>query len=643
MRNRVALVAVSAAVVVFGLSGCSMTTSDGNAEQVDSFAVDYTIAPSGVVHAVETIKYDFGSDGDHHGILRFLDSHFTDTATKDRVYEYSNIHVSSPTGASALFSTARQEDLLIQVGNKNATIGGRQTYVISYDIHGALNQTKTTGGSKLDEFYWNATGTEWQVPIDKTTVTVHGPANPTAAECIAGPPGSSTPCLKETTTADGAKFSQDTLASGSGLTLDVGWPAGTFAQTSPILEPVMSPDAPEVYAGSNDGPDPFWTPWNWGGGLVLLVGIPLAFLLFVLLRRRDQQYTGEAPGTIPTDPNAPVGPAPVHDTIVPFYDPPAGFPVGAVSLLMTKQQSKTDVTVTLLDLAARGHLRIEEVAGGSRGKATDYNLVATPEKATVGDTASLLPHEQLLLTDLFSGNTKTVSLSNLKYTFFSEYTAVEAAIKVWVQAKGYFLDKLNRSHPALRWIVVACIVVFGAMFQVDKSWEFWPIGAFIGALVSYRIAPRAVRRSALGHATLVQLEGFKLYIATAEADQIHFEEGVDIFSRFLPWATAFGEADHWTGVFAQLAREGKFTSTPDWYVGDLHGATVGALGGSLAAISSLGAAVSSFSSFASESMSASPHTSGSSGGSGFGGGFGGDFGGGGDVGGGGGGGGGGSW
>lgn len=643
MRNRVVLVAVSAAVVLFGLSGCSALSSADDPEHVDSMAIDYTIAKSGLIHAVETIKYDFGSSSDRHGILRFLDSHFTDTDTRDRVYEYTNIHVSSPTGASALFSTARQEDLLIQVGNANATLSGKQTYIISYDIRGALNATTAGDGSTLDEFYWNATGTEWTVPIDKTTVTVHAPGDVSAIECLAGPPGTSTACLSSSRTADGAKFSQDTLEAGSGLTIDVGWPTGTFTNTAPVLAPVMSPDAPEVYAGSNDGPDPFWTPWNWGGGLVLLVGIPLAFFIFVRLRRRDQEFTGETPGTIPTDPDAPLGSAPLGETIVPFYDPPPGFPVGAVSLLMNKQQGKTDVTVTLLDLAARGHLRIEEVAGGSRGKASDYNLVATPDKATVGDTASLLPHEQLLLGDLFSGSTKTVTLSSLKYTFFSEYTAVEVAIKAWVQARKFFLDKLNRSHPLLGWIVAGSVVTLFVMFFIDKSWAFWPIGAFIGAILSLRNGRRAIRRSALGHATLIQLQGFKLYIATAEADQIHFEEGIDVFSRFLPWATAFGEADHWTGVFAQLAKEGKFTTTPDWYVGDLHAATAAGLGGSLAAISSLGAAVSSFSSFAQESMTASPPSTGSSGGSGF---SGGDFGGGfsgGDVGGGGGGGGGGSW
>jgi uncharacterized membrane protein YgcG len=640
MRIRAGLLAAAAAVVLLTLSGCS--TGDGNAEQIDSFDVHYTIEKSGVVHAVETIHYDFGNTPDRHGILRFLDSHFLQSASQDRVYKYTNLKVSSPTGASSLFSTSTQEDVLIQVGNKNATLSGKQTYVLSYDIHGALNTTKSSNGTKLDEFYWNVTGTEWQIPIDSVNVTVTGAAPSTAITCVAGTPGSSTSCLSQTKTATGAKFTNGEFPAGDGVTIDVGWPGGTYVSTAPILEPHLSPDAGNIYAGSNDGPDPFWTPWNWGVGLGLLILIPLSYLWFVRIRQRDQEFTGETPGTIPTDiQNAPIGKAPLGETLVVQYEPPRGFPVGAVGLLMTKQQTKLDVTVTLLDLAARGHLRIEEVAGGARHKASDYNLVPTPDKATVGDTASLLPHEQLLLLDLFSGGAKTVTLSSLKYTFYSQYTAVETAIQAWVESGKYFLDKLTRAHPVLRWIIVGSFVTFIAMTFFEKSWWFWPIGAFVGAILSLRQSRRAVRRSAVGHAVFVQLQGFKLYIATAEANQIHFEEGIDIFSRYLPWATAFGEADHWTGVFADLAKQGKYDGSPDWYVGDQHLLTTAGLAGSLAAISSLGAAVSSFSSFATESMSASPHTSGSSGGSGFGGG---DFGGGGgDVGGGGGGGGGGSW
>ena len=42
-----------------------------------------------------------------------------------------------------------------------------------------------------------------------------------------------------------------------------------------------------------------------------------------------------------------------------------------------------------------------------------------------------------------------------------------------------------------------------------------------------------------------QMIGFRRYLSTAEADQLRFEEGVDIFSKLPPWAIMFDVADRW--------------------------------------------------------------------------------------------------
>ena len=54
-----------------------------------------------------------------------------------------------------------------------------------------------------------------------------------------------------------------------------------------------------------------------------------------------------------------------------------------------------------------------------------------------------------------------------------------------------------------------------------------------------------------------QVEGFRKYLATAEADQLRFEEGEDIFSKYLPWAIAFNLADRWAKVCADLVAMGR--------------------------------------------------------------------------------------
>jgi uncharacterized membrane protein YgcG len=122
-----------------------------------------------------------------------------------------------------------------------------------------------------------------------------------------------------------------------------------------------------------------------------------------------------------------------------------------------------------------------------------------------------------------------------------------------------------------------------------------------------------------------QVEGFRKYLATAEADQLRFEEGEDIFSKYLPWAIAFNLADRWAKVCADLVAMGRLPDVvPYWYVGYYH----------------LGAFNTAFIT-SSLTSAASPAPSAGSSGTGFGGGS--SFGGGGFSGGGGGGGGGGSW
>ena len=77
------------------------------------------------------------------------------------------------------------------------------------------------------------------------------------------------------------------------------------------------------------------------------------------------------------------------------------------------------------------------------------------------------------------------------------------------------------------------------------------------------------QRTAEGRAVCDQVEGFKTYLATAEADQLKFEEGEDIFSKYLPWAIIFELADRWAKICGDLVAMGRLpNATPYWYIGN---------------------------------------------------------------------------
>lgn len=644
MNSRVATTFAAIATSLLVLSGCSSGAGAGQ-EHIDTLAISYTIEASGTVRVVERIDYDFAGLQGKHGIDRFLASRFASSDGMERVYGYDNIRVESPSGASALFSTTLSNALQIRVGNKNATVGGRQSYLISYDIRGALNTTGPDGGSQLDEFYWNATGNSWVVPIDKTTIEVHGPAAIDKIACYSGVPGSNANCSSSGMTGDTATFAGGRILPGEGITIAVAWPSGTFADTAPVIERPLAPGT-VVTGGSNDGPDPFWSPWNWAGGLALLLGIPLLFWALIGARRRDQEFAGITPGSIPADRHsAAVQDAPRSETVVVQYQPPKGFPVGAANTVLEKRRKTVDVTATLVELAVRGYLIIEEIGAGGARKAKNYRLTATPDRAAAKKSAAqqgspgaaeLLPHEALLLGKLFKGGRSSITLSDLTNRFAGDMRTITKALDSWIENAKFFVGKVTGTHPLLLVPLLGSVIAFFVMTFIDGAWVFLPIGTFIGSSLALRWSKKAARRSALGHALYLQLEGFRLYISTAEADRVRFDEREDIFSRYMPWAIAFGEAKRWARVFTELAEQGRFTEVPDWYVGN-GGFSTGRLTASISSISSIGSAVTSFSAMAASSMTSTPSSSGSSGFSG------GGSSGGGSSGGGGGGGGGGSW
>jgi uncharacterized membrane protein len=131
------------------------------------------------------------------------------------------------------------------------------------------------------------------------------------------------------------------------------------------------------------------------------------------------------------------------------------------------------------------------------------------------------------------------------------------------------------------------------------------------------LAKRMPVRTPIGSAIAIQSLGFKKYLETAEADQIRWEEGQDIFSQYLPYAIAYGCADRWANTFEQLVARGAPVPQPSWYSGYGYSPSWGAITSSVSNINS---------SFYESVRSA---TAGSSGGSGFSGGGGGGSGGGG--------------
>jgi len=153
----------------------------------------------------------------------------------------------------------------------------------------------------------------------------------------------------------------------------------------------------------------------------------------VATRGRDEWYAGLTPGLTPGPTDRPTdrptdatgaGPdgIPVRrgrmPTIAVQFTPPAGVQPGLVGTIIDESADTVDVSATVIDLAVRGFLRIEEVKEGMFSR-TDWHLVQLAPPA--GQT--LRPYEVTLLQGIFRDGPE-VMLSQLKNHFASTLSSV---------------------------------------------------------------------------------------------------------------------------------------------------------------------------------------------------------------------------
>jgi uncharacterized protein (TIGR04222 family) len=524
-------------------------------DQIDSFTINYDMQPSGVLKVKETITWRFGSNSGRHGIQRDLVIREPDpNSDQDFVYGISNIKVTSPDDYVATqFSSkttesqgGREAELNVRIGDPNQTISAATaTYVITYDVTGAMRSF-----NGYDEFFWDGPGFGNPLIKDlKITTTVPGGAQD--ATCFAGPPRSTTPCETKTfTRGSEATFGQTNVAPGESVSIGVKITPGLVADNKPHMEPNGSKLSPAERVGAIALA---------AVTLLVTVGAPIVGMLWWRKNGRDQRYADLAPGTVPFAgqearivPNDPDIPIPVA-----FYPPP--IPVAEAGLLIDGQVDTRETAATIIDLAVRGALTVQ-----SYGKDDFQVTLVDPNKAAS-------PHEMVLLTALFEGDPPgAVKDLSAPGSMANAHEQMRDSVRNQVASRGWFRKVPSAAATSGFGFGLIAIGVF-ASFAVG----FWllllliPLLPIVITLAVIRAKLKRGQRTAEGRAVCDQVEGFKTYLATAEADQLKFEEGEDIFSKYLPWAIIFELADRWAKICGDLVAMGRLPNeTPYWYIGN---------------------------------------------------------------------------
>jgi uncharacterized protein (TIGR04222 family) len=550
---RVALVGAIAVLVLWPL-GASGTTEQFGTEQIRNYAVDVHIEPSGAVRVHEVIDYDFGVVP-KHGIFRDVPVRFDypPKANHDRVYPLDVVSVQASEGTSAQYTIESGDHdgiglQRIKIGDPDRTITGLHTYDITYTLRGVLN-----GFEDHDELNLNAIGPGWTVPIQRANVTVDAPGDITQVACFSGAVGSRLPCASAASNGTTSIFTQSNVPPDAAFTVVVALPKGVVPPPKPILEERFSLGAAFSVTAATAGIA--------GALLALVVG---AFLLVQYRFGRDRRYRGSPVDQAFGSESGAEERVPVlHHEVTPVeFVPPDNLRPGQLGTLVDFTANPLDVTATIVDLAVRGYLVIEEIPGeGGFLHKPDWKLTKKKEPGP-----ELKDYEQQLLSALFEDGNE-VKLSDLQYTFSQRMNEVQKALTDDAMAQGWFVRP--PSVARFQWGCLGVLVLLaGVGLTILLAWRthaaLLGIPLIIAGILLTFGAYWIPQRTAKGTAVLRRTEGFRRFINESEKERARFAEKKNLFSEYLPYAIVFGATGKWAAAFAGLDDQPPDTSS--WYI-----------------------------------------------------------------------------
>lgn len=553
---------------------CLFAVSAGADEKITSFDVLIDVQKNGDFLVTETIAVTVEGQKIRRGIFRDIPRYLQDG--KYKIPQKFDVKSVTRNGKKEKYETSNENNALrIRIGNADRLIQhGPHVYAISYKAKNQIRRFETA-----DEVYWNATGTYWNLPIEKVEVKVQFPDTPNGVESSA--------------------FTGFRGSTGSDFDYRQFSGVHVFSTTRPLAQREGITVSLKFDKGLIDPPTASQKRFLWWvkNSVMLILSLSLFGILGYYYRAWNK-----------------VGRDPAKQPVFPRYQAPEGYSPAAVSHIHYKGFSKNRALIaSLVALGIQDKIKID-----SGKKETKFSVI--DRTAT-----SRLPDEQaILLKRMFPDGDKTLTLDgsthirfNGTHDKFLKNVSKRYSKDYYSRNIGYFIFGLIISVAAL---IAAGVSTFGPW----KPVYFYVLGALIiSNLLFLFLMPAPTVK---GQKLSAEIEGFKLYLEKAEKLQMNAVKvgsgapppmTMERYERFLPYAIALGVEKPWSKYFQAVLPSESENYAPQWSAGNFNSGDIG-LG--------LGSVVSNISSGV---TGAAPQPSSSSGGSGFSGGGGGGGGGGG--------------
>ncbi len=489
------------------------------------FVVDYKLTnddPQGTLEITETMLLEFS--GQNRGILR----------TIPETYKGNNLNmvvldVQRDGMPETYITYSENGNTIIKIGSPDIYITGQHSYAVSYRVENVI-----TFYDDYDELFWDVNGDQWLQTFDSVSAQlVHGATtkklNP--AICYTGSFGS----------AD----------SNCTVVEDIN---RTNVQTTSALNSAETLTIVQAFEKGYFTP-PTWLEENWR----LLFAAPIGLMQLALVRSAHKKWQR-------------YGKDPKRRVTAPFYGRPKGVSVMQADYVAKNSLSQKAVSASIIDLAIRGYIQINE---RKVGRSTKHDLVLKND-----NYSDLAEDEQILIRGLFTGveSGAVVELESKKRKMFNVYKEITTKVDKLVVQKNLYETSPKKPGKRIRKEVLFGLVLGYVGFRSAGLTSGISLIAVPGAAALLVYAGVMSKRTQSGTELVEHMDGLKLYLGMAEKDRIAQQDAVEaplapysgqptrdvkFFEKLLPFAIAMGVENTWAEAFSDIYKQ-----APEWYGGN---------------------------------------------------------------------------
>jgi len=458
----------------------------------------------------ETINYDF--EGEYrHGIYRNIPlSSMADNLY--RIIRIDNIHVLKDSQIEKFSTTNNSKNVNIKIGDANVAITGIHTYTISYEVTNGIG----SNFEDHDEIYWNATGNNWKINIEKASAKIETDfdAKLNSLMCFEGQIGSRNQICN---VSGNIANSSQTLYPGYGLTIVAVYSPNTFPKSILSQKPPQSGGEKIFY----------FILKNYIYVFVVLNFILAPYLIYWYQKHKNKKRFG--PPTVNFD--------------IPKDDQKQIIRPALAGTIDSAKLDTNDVVATIFDLAIRKYIKLEE----TKTKIKFFPDLKDQKIIKLKNTDKNLNSYERILYERFFKTGNYVNVSTLKNDFYETFSDIEKDVFKNLVEKNYYTK--NPKHQKVFLLILVLI-------------SFFSTNIILSAVLIFLLF-KLNGRTSQGDEMDFKIDGLKIFLKSMNRNYKWQTKNFYTVEEMIPYAMALGFIDK----FMKQLKIIKPNYNPTWYSG----------------------------------------------------------------------------